>query len=122
MSSIKEDKIREDRILMEIVVDAYNEGERALGWYYYLEEKLSFPFKAKCMVTRKTSPLVIGEEVEVAKMAPEIECEHEMFVMIRWQKRSLAVPLDQLNPSGVDQQTLQAAADWHYWVKRGYKF
>ena len=44
MSSIKEDKIREHRILMEIVVDAYNEGERALGWYYYLEEKLSFPF------------------------------------------------------------------------------
>ncbi len=122
MSRIKEDEIREDRILMEIVVDAYNEEERSLGWYYYLEDKLRFPFKAKCIATRKTSPLLIGEEVEVTKMAPETECEHDMFVMISWQKRSLAVPLRQLKVSKADEQTLEAVADWHYWVKRGYEF
>ncbi len=122
MSIIKEDEIREDRILMEIVVDAYNEEERSLGWYYYLEDKLRFPFKAKCIATRKTSPLLIGEEVEVTKMAPETECEHDMFVMIIWQKRSLAVPLCQLKVSKADKQTIEAVADWHYWVKRGYEF
>ena len=90
MSRIKEDEVREDRIIMEIVVDAYNEEERSLGWYYYLEEKLRFPFKAKCIATKKTSPLLIGEEVKVTKMAPETECEHDMFVMISWQERSLA--------------------------------
>jgi len=122
MSRIKEDKIREDRISMEIVVDAYNEEERSLGWYYYLEDKLRFPFKAKCIATKKTSPLLIGEEVEVIEMAPETECEHDMFVMISWQKRSLAVPLWQLKVSKADKQTLQAVSDWHYWVKRGYEF
>ena len=40
----KRDETREERISMEIVVDAYNEQERAMGWYCYLEEKLSFPF------------------------------------------------------------------------------
>jgi hypothetical protein len=122
MSRIKEDEVREDRIIMEIVVDAYNEEERSLGWYYYLEDKLRFPFKAKCITTKKTSPLLIGEEVEVTKMAPETECEHDMFVMISWQKRSLAVPLCQLKVSKADKQTLEAVADWHYWVKRGYEF
>ncbi|MDP2753541.1 MAG: calcium-binding protein [Nitrospirota bacterium] len=122
MSRIKEDKIREDRITMEIVVDAYSEEERAMGWYYYLEDKLRFPFMAKCIATRETSPLVIAEEVEVTKMAPEAECEHEMLVMINWQNRSLAVPLDQLKPFNTNNQTLQAIADWHYWVKRGYEF
>lgn len=122
MSRIKEDKIREDRITMEIVVDAYSEEEHAMGWYYYLENKLRFPFKAKCIATRETSPLVIGEEVEVTKMATEAECEHEMFVMISWQRRALAVPLGQMNPSKANSQTLQAVADWHYWVKRGYEF
>jgi calcium binding protein len=122
MSRIKEDGVREDRIIMEIVVDAYNEEERSLGWYYYLEDKLRFPFKANCIATRKTSPLLIGEEVEVTKMAPETECEHDMSVMISWQKRSLAVPLSQLKVSKADKQTLQAVADWHYWVKRGYQF
>jgi hypothetical protein len=32
MSTPKEDKAREERIIMKIVVDAYDEGERAMGW------------------------------------------------------------------------------------------
>jgi len=122
MTRIKEDKTIEDRISMEIVVDAYNEAERAMGWYYYLEDKLVFPFEAKCIATRATSPLVIGEKVEVKKMAPEAECEHAILVMISWQRRSLAVHLDQLKPSSANNETLQAIADWQYWVKRGYEF
>lgn len=50
---------REDRILSEIVVDAYGETERAMSWYYYLEEKLVFPFKARCCRVRSTSPLAV---------------------------------------------------------------
>jgi hypothetical protein len=34
----KKDEIREERIDMEVVVDAYDSGERAMGWYYYLED------------------------------------------------------------------------------------
>jgi hypothetical protein len=41
MPTIKEDKAREHRIEMEIVVDAYNEIERAMGWYYCLQDKLN---------------------------------------------------------------------------------
>jgi hypothetical protein len=40
---IETDEIRERRISMEAVVDAYNEQERAIGWYYYLEGRLDFP-------------------------------------------------------------------------------
>ncbi len=36
-------RAREHRVIDEIVVDAYNEVERAMSWYYYLEEKLEFP-------------------------------------------------------------------------------
>ncbi len=122
MSRIKEDKTIEDRISMEIIVDAYNEEEQAMGWYYYLEEKLGFPFKAKCIAARATSPLVVGEKVEAKEMAPESYCEHAMLVMISWQGRSLAVPLDQLKPYSANNETLQAVADWHYWVERGHEF
>jgi hypothetical protein len=34
----KRDEAREERLTMDIVVDAYNEQERAIGWYCYLEE------------------------------------------------------------------------------------
>ena len=35
------DEIREQRIIMEAVVDAYDSGERAMGWYYYLDGKMN---------------------------------------------------------------------------------
>ena len=62
MARVKENKTRERRIEMEVVVDAYNESERAMGWYYYLEERLKFPFKARCKSKRAVSPLRIDED------------------------------------------------------------
>ena len=53
----KRDETREERISMEIVVDAYNEEERAMGWYCYLEDKLTFPFLTRCISERAISPL-----------------------------------------------------------------
>ena len=56
-------------------------------------------------------------------MAPEEECEHEMFVETRWGKRKLAVPLAQIRPvEAADEKTQEAVADWQYWVARGYEF
>jgi hypothetical protein len=119
---LKENKTRERRIEMEIVVDAYNSEERAMGWYYYLGEKLKVPFKAGCESRREISPLRVGEEVEVIGMASEAECESEMFVRVRRHKERLAVPLSQLKPRGADPGTSEAVADWHYWVAQAYEF
>lgn len=55
-------------------------------------------------------------------MAPESECEHEMFVEIAWEGDTLAVPLIQLEAPGADPETQQAIADWHYWIAQGYIF
>jgi hypothetical protein len=118
----RKDEVREERITMEIVVDAYGEDERAMGWYYYLEEKLSDPFVARCIEEREVSPLSVGDEVEVVGMPPERECEREMFVSIRWGERRLAVPLAQLEVVKASKATREAVADWHYWVGMGYCF
>ncbi len=113
------DEAREDRIAMKIIVDAYEPEEQALGWYYYLENNVSVPFRAKCSVERVISPLRVDDEVEVVGMAPEDECEHEMFVMTRWEQRDLAVPLAQLAGIDIDDESRQALDDWSYWVERG---
>jgi hypothetical protein len=117
------DKEREERIMMDIVVDAYGEEERAMGWYYYLGERLQFPFKATCIAKRAISPLKVKDRVEVVGMPGEEECEREMFVTIRWGQEKLAVPLSQLEPAArTDDETTEAVADWHYWVAMGYRF
>ncbi|HEX6291310.1 MAG TPA: calcium-binding protein [Herpetosiphonaceae bacterium] len=49
------DEAREERIAMDIIVDAYGPEEQAMGWYYYLEENLQFPFAATCITQRDLS-------------------------------------------------------------------
>jgi len=107
---------------MEIVVDSYGPEEQAMGWYYYLEDNIDFPLTGRCTSERRISPLRVGEEVNVVKMAPEDDCMHEMFVEIEWSNRTLAVPLSQLEPVKTDRKTQEAIEDWHYWVSRGYEF
>lgn len=118
------DEEREERIHQEIIPDCYDAEERVTGWYTYLEETIS-GFSARCIAYRPISPLRVGDEVEVLGMADADECNHEMFVRLRWdRKEGLAVPLSQLEPiKGDSTKTTRAAvADWHYWVRRGYEF
>ena len=110
------DPDRDERIAMQIIVDAYSDEEQTMGWYVYLDEHLQFPFTAKCIAERAISPLRVGDEVQITGMAPEEECEHEMFVLMPWERRSLAVPLSQLEGLDVDEQTQEAIDDWRYWI------
>ena len=121
MNERPRDEEREQRIEMEIIVDAYGPEEQALGWYYWLEGQLQFPFRARCIAERRISPLRKGEVVQVTGMAGEDDCEHEMFVLISWQDRTLGAPLAQLEAVDVDDQTREVINDWHYWVERGYE-
>jgi len=108
MSKERKNESRENRITMEIVVDAYGPGEQAMGWYYYLDDTLYFPFLTRCITKRAISPLKVGDEVEVIGLAPEEECEHEIFVMMRWERNGLAVPLIQLEIIHGDDKTFEA--------------
>lgn len=71
MAKPRRDQVRENRIHNEAIVDAYGPEEQALGWYYYLENKIRFPFEARCMRAKAVSPLLKGERVEVRRLAPE---------------------------------------------------
>ncbi len=122
MSKVEKDEAREHRITMEAILDAYGGEEQALGWYYYLDDKMQFPFQAKCIQERRVSPLKAGEIVQVAGMSSEDECMRAMFVEIEWQDRTFSVPLAQLQAINVDVETQEAIEDWHYWVACGYEF
>ena len=123
MPRIAKDPEREHRIAMEAIVDANGPEERAMGWYYYLEDKIHFLFRAKCMIERTTSPLRTGDEVEVTGMASEADCGREMFVEIQWDNRKLVIPLVQVQPlADSEVNTNEAVADWHYWENRGNEF
>ncbi len=120
MAKRKKDPVREARIQDQAIVDAYGSEEQSMSWYYYLENKIRFPFQAKCIGVEPTSPLRKGERVEVRRLASEDTCASDMFVLIRWQGRNMAVSLSQLDALDPDESTNEAIGDWHYWVAQGY--
>ncbi len=86
-----------------------------------MEEKLRSPFLTRYVQERAISPLRIGDEVQFVGMAPEVECGREMFAEMPWEhKRTLAVPLAQLEVIDADEETRQAVEDGNDWVETGY--
>ena len=122
MAKPKIDAKREHRIEMEVVVDAYTEEERAMSWYCYLEEQLSFPFEAGIRKAMASSTLRPGEHVSVTGLADEDLCRVGIFVWVRWGQRDVVAPLAQIAPVNSDKPTRLAVADWHYWHDQGYAF
>jgi hypothetical protein len=121
MCKIEKNQDREERIIMEVVVDAYGPQERAAGWYYYLDDKMNIPFEASCIKKIKSSPLNEGEKVTVLEMTDEGDLRG-IYVNIQWKDRSFSVPLEQLHPLDEDEETVEAVEDWQYWVDCGYQF
>lgn len=123
MSQSRRNSSREHCIEQEIIVDAYSDEEVALGWYYHLEDKLEFPFAARCTTACKGSPLKKAETVEVAALAPVDDCMRAIRVLVRVAAipgRVFAVPLAQLRPVKACARTREAVADWCYCVARSF--
>jgi len=83
----QEEPEREDRIYEEAIVDAHGDEEVIISWYYYLEEKLDFPFTAAVQVhslgrSRQTI------RVEMQAMGPVSRCGY-------WQMWVLGSPSEQ---------------------------
>jgi len=112
------DEERDERIEMEIIVDAYTQDEQAMGWHIYLEETMEFPFEARCIEQQEGSPLEEGETVRVVGKPSSEPSLRQQFVTIEWKGREFGVPLNQLEPVEASDATEQAVSDWHYWLER----
>lgn len=121
MQQTAEDKAREERI-DDIIADANDIDELMMGWFYYLDDSITFPFEAECIEQKQISPLRKGENVTVLELVSEEDAGDDLFVIIEWSGRKMGVPLTQLKPLKTDKETKQAVEDWQYWKAKGYQF
>jgi hypothetical protein len=122
MKHIPENKARKERI-DDITADANDMEEVMMGWFYYLDDSITFPFEAECIEQKQISPLRKGEKVTALELIDANEnLGGDFFVRIEWMGRKMGVPLAQLKPLKVDKETRQAIEDWQYWKARGYQF
>jgi hypothetical protein len=69
----------------------------------------------------RKSPLKLDEVITVMDMISGDD-SYEMLAEIEFMGRTMGVPLHQLEPLDVAEETRQVIEDWHYWVARGYQF
>ncbi|HYW21761.1 MAG TPA: calcium-binding protein [Nodularia sp. (in: cyanobacteria)] len=126
MPSVERDENREHRITTEIIVDAEDKEDRAMGWYYYLDDSLNVPFLATLKKKSRKTSAVEDKKVEVLGMAPDDECLKDMYVEVvdpnGQDEDVFTAKLSDLVAINTDSETQEAIADWHYWLARGYKF
>jgi hypothetical protein len=126
MPSVERDENREHRINTEIIVDAEDKEDRAMGWYYYLDDTLNVPFLATLKKKSRKTSTVEEKTVEVLGMAPDDECLKDMYVEVVYpdgkDEDVFTAKLGDLVVIDTDTDTKEAIADWHYWLARGYKF
>ena len=125
MANRETDPIRENRIDYDIVVDAYDEEERAMGWYCYLGDKITFPFSAKWKKTNKKTGAIAEKEVKVLDMASAEDCERNMYVEVTYidkQDDTFTAKLSDIEAINPYADTEEALADWQYWVDMDYGF
>lgn len=69
MSKLLKNRIRVGRARHAAIVNAYEPKKRLSAGYYYLENKIKFPFSARCVASKVVSPLHKGETVDVRRLA-----------------------------------------------------
>jgi len=115
-----EDAGLEDYIDEKITVDAYTESEIALGWYYYLEDHLSFPFQAYIRTAYLEHPEMYSL-VTVHRMAGTDRCAYrQMWVLgepSTCSKRLFHFALSDIQQVKAGEQTIEALTNWKYWVR-----
>ncbi len=72
------DKEHDHRIHYEIIVDAYDEYEQAMSWYYYMAENLTFPMNAKAQLRLRS-----GKTEEKAVKIVEVDPKSETSLTLR---------------------------------------
>jgi hypothetical protein len=104
------------KIDYEIIVDCYDEYEVSMGWYYYMEESLKFPFTATAEQKMADGKIKLTE-IKVTGLASDEEGfmgKDFAFEMLKGEHFS-NIWYSKLSQINGDDETLEALAVWDYW-------
>jgi len=112
----------QDIIEDEIIVDCYDEYEVTMGWFYYFQDNMSFPFKAKISAETGIDNLKIGDTVNVVELMNSSDemisiYDFKATVGIEYGEHIYDVSLEQIKGIDCNQKTDEVIEVWHYWSK-----
>lgn len=123
MGKKKSDISRRNRIEYEVIVDCYDEYEMAMGWFYYLNDNLKFPFKASIVGDIKIDSLQEGDSIIVTEFINSSKDDVSMYnflptVWIEKGEHIYDIPLVNVKSVDCDDDTFNTIEDWRYWCEK----
>lgn len=105
----------------EIVVDANDDDEVFMGWYYFMAESLEFPFQAIATIKKRngTTEERTVEVVEDATNGDRFKCQ-AYYVNVDYEGVLMKVEIADLKPINASAETLKAITVWKYWKEKEY--
>lgn len=110
------DKEREHRIHYEIIVDAYDDHEVAMGWYIHMNDNLKFPIKAKVKL-RLRGGKTEEKTVKIVEVDPKSETSLTLRLGITEGKsdRVQYISPEDILSIQTTEENLEILNDWLYW-------
>ncbi len=109
----------QQKIDYEIIVDCHDEIEVSMGWYYFMEEAIKFPFRAVAGI-KKRDGSIEKKEVTITGLASDEEgFMNNDFDLEMEQSGYIAnIAFSKLNSIKASSVTLEAFKIWNYWIAK----
>ncbi len=103
----------------EIIVDCYDETEVSMGWYYFMEETLKFPFKATVSLQKRDGSTE-SKEVKITGLASDEAgfTNKDFNLEIENGEYRYTVAYSQLSHLKASAETRDALRIWNYWLSK----
>jgi hypothetical protein len=114
----EKDEVREDRIYSDIVVDAYDDDEVGMSWFYYLDETMTFPFKATMeQKKRDGSKMNVAIEVLSVQVKNPSSWDLRLEVVEQGETKIQRIEMNDLQDVQADEKTIECIEDWRYFFR-----
>ncbi len=113
----KKNELYEDILYDEILVDCKDVYEQNMSWYYYVNDELEFPFKAKIELKKRTGQkeLIEVEILGLSEDSSDFEESFDLKVDIELNEYIIQIPLKNLKDVNGSEKTTEIIGIWKYW-------
>ncbi len=107
------------KIDYEIIVDAYDDDEQSMGWYYFFEETLEFPFTALAQLKKRDGTTETKRVKIIGLASKETGFMNEDFNLDMEQGQYIRpVAYATLSEFKASEETLEAFQIWDFYWRR----
>lgn len=105
----------------EIIVDAYDDDEVNMGWYYFIAEGLSFPFQAMAKIKKRdgSTEEYVGTVVEDATDEERFRGE-TFYVHIDYKGTLMKIEIRDLTIVDATTENHKVIEIWKFWLDGKY--